>query len=307
MKKTTIEVKFIILVFLVIMSCVPSKEKMRTDNASPSETVLASDKTIDDHSDENGIDLLNKQAENINPISVKKYSSTWRDVVADIGFLAEMHNLGEVNIRGNNLLTDITTLSALTKLKRLTLSYTPNIQSIEPLSNLINLEYLLLNYEKPSDCAELKNLKDLKELHLGGTYVTSLFYISSLTELEHLTLFIDNKNIDTHRLERLVNLKYLHLAGDGNRIDLTALSGLKNLEEIHLNHFIDLDLQSLQSLPRLKCINFHNSTVSISIMSLLDNRAIETLGIPSNFGELPKIFHDKLNATNIRCIVEDDR
>jgi hypothetical protein len=282
----------VLLVILSVFSCTRNKSDIQ-----PSVSVY-----------ENPLEAQNNFTENTNPSQIKKYSSTWTDAVADISFLAKMQDLEDVYIDGNWVLTDITPLSTLTKLKRITLISTPNIQSIEPLSNLVNLEYLFLDYIKTSDCAALVNLKKLKELKLRATPITSLLYISSLTELERLTLFIPNENIDTHRLGRLVNLKYLRLTGDGNRIDLTALSSLKNLEEIDLNHFIDLDVRPLQSLPRLKYINLYRSTVSISgIMGLPDNKTIEALGLPTNFGELPKDFYDKLDAADIRWGAEDGR
>jgi Leucine-rich repeat (LRR) protein len=300
-----IKIIFIILIFITaITSCIPSKIKTQANNAQTTTiTALADGKTIDNPSNDNDY-----KTENTDSSQVKKYEQLWIDAKADISFLAEMHNLEEVDIEGNSLLIDITPLSALTNLKMLTLNYTPNIQSIKPLSNLVNLEYLLLNYEKHSDYAELKNLRKLKELLIGGESVTSLFYITNLTELERLMLYIDNENIDTHGFGRLVNLKYLRLTGNGQRIDLTALSNLKNLEEIYLNRFVDLDLRPLQSLPGLKMVNLYESTVSVSgIMGLPDNKTIETLDLPSNYNDLPEDFYNKLRATDIRWGAEDGR
>jgi len=307
MKKNKMNVKFIIIIFMIIMAYVTCKGKIRADDPLIAETLITSNKNIDSYSDNNGIIIENEQTANINPNPNKKYSSIWI-AIEDINFLAEMHDLEEVEIEGSSLLSDITPLSTLTKLKRLTLSFTPNIQSIEPLSNLINLEYLVLDYRKPSDFAALGNLKKLKELFLGGASITSLFYISNLTGLEDLTLFIADENIDTHRFGQLVNLKYLHLNGDGNRIDLTALSNLKNLEEIHLRNFIELNVQALQSLPRLKFVNLDKSTVSISgIMGLPDNKTIKHLALPVNFNELPEDFYDKLKVADIDWFPFEDR
>jgi hypothetical protein len=310
-----IKIIFIILIFTAITSCVPSKSKTQTNNPLPAETALADGKTIDNPSNDNDDKTVNTQTENIDPSQVKIYEQWWTNPKNDISFLAEMQNLEEVDIRGNSLLTDITPLSVLIKLKKISLVGTPNIKSIDPLSNLVNLESLCLSYDsKPSDYAVLENLRKLKKLKIFGVPITTLFYISNLTGLEELELFITDENIDTRGLGRLVNLKYLRLTGngrftgDGNRIDLTALSNLKNLEEIYLNYFIDLDLRPLQSLPYLKWINLHNSTVSISgIMGLPDNKAIEALGLPSNYCDLPEDFYKKLDAADIEWYAEDGR
>jgi hypothetical protein len=220
---------------------------------------------------------------------ITKYYSRWKDF-SDIGFLREMHNLKDVTIRGNSQLTDITPLASLPRLKRLYLSFCPNILSIEPLSNLVNLEYLLPSYEKPTDCAELQNLTKLKELHLNMTPITSVEYISHLTELENMSIIIPNETFDISQLRRLKKFKELILYGKKTRIDLNALKYLTNLEYLELLGFIDLDLQPLAHLPYLKHIDFYDSTV-LDMMPLTDIEALDFFYLPLNFSDFSAVYH----------------
>ena len=59
---------------------------------------------------------------------------------SDIAFLTDMPDLEEVSLRDNNLLTDISPLSGLTKLKTLFIFSCPNIESLEPLSSLTDIK-----------------------------------------------------------------------------------------------------------------------------------------------------------------------
>jgi Leucine-rich repeat (LRR) protein len=297
-----VKVFFSILITTVLLSCIQkiNNSHEQLNNVTQSEMAVS-----EAESGGNNIKPVN-ELEVITPEPVKKYVSSWTDPVSDISFLMEMPELEEVNIRGNSLLTDISPLSSLTQLKSLTLSYTPNIQSIDPLSNLINLEYLLLDYRKPTDCAALGNLKNLKELVLAATPITNIHYIASLSELESLSLFITDENINIYELGQLTNLKKFYLYGDNVRIDLSGLRQLINLEHISLRWFVDLDLSPLRSLSRLEFVDLDRSTVS-NIMSLLDNEAIKGLYLPLNYNELPKDFYDRLRTTNIRWQFIDGR
>ena len=59
---------------------------------------------------------------------------------SDIAFLTDMPDLEEVSLRDNNLLTDISPLAGLTKLRSLDITKCPNIESLEPLSSLTDIK-----------------------------------------------------------------------------------------------------------------------------------------------------------------------
>jgi Leucine-rich repeat (LRR) protein len=221
---------------------------------------------------------------------VTKYYSSWKDI-PDVGFLSEMKDLEQVTIRGSRLLTDISPLASLYRLKRLNLSFCPNIQSIAPLSNLVNLEYLLIDYEKPTDCAELQNLTRLKELHLNVTPITSVEYIARLTELEKLTLFIPDESVDISQLGQLTKLNELILEGLFGRqtkVDLDGFQHLVNLERLELCGFIDLDLHPLTDLPQLKYLDFDGSTL-LDMMQLVDFKALAFFCLPLNYNDFSNV------------------
>ncbi|MCL2067713.1 MAG: hypothetical protein FWG99_09650 [Treponema sp.] len=207
----------------------------------------------------------------------KKYVNRWKDF-PDIVFLEKMPELEEVEIRGNNLLFDISPLATLTGLKKLEMGNNPNIESIKPLSNLTNLLYLNIDYRKPTDGAELANLKQLKVLYLYSTPITSVHYIAGLSELEDLALYMEDE-IDISSLGELGKLKRLRLRGNNTNIDLNKLRPLRNLEDISLEGFFNLDVQPLASFPSLLYINFDNSVVR-NITVLLESETIKDIARP---------------------------
>ena len=90
------------------------------------------------------------------------------------------------------------------------------IQDVSPLSTLINLQELWLDYNRIQDVSPLSTLINLQELRLENNQIQDVSPLSTLINLHELHL-IGNNIQDVSPLSTLINAQYLGL-GD-NRID----------------------------------------------------------------------------------------
>jgi internalin A len=178
---------------------------------------------------------------------------------------------------------------------------------ILPFGNLENLEYLSIRSKRNINASLFANLKNLKELTLGGNYrYSTIFDLSSILNLENLeslrieqyvdvinisliselinlkSLYInDNNIIDISPIASLKNLEFLGIIGDGiiegNIINISPIDNLENLESLYFysGRFSDISsigkLENLKSLELLQCFNIFD----ISSIGRLHN--LETL------------------------------
>ena len=167
-------------------------------------------------------------------------------------------NLGQVFPEPTIYISDVTPLSELTNLKKLSLFNTYNVQNIEPLSTLVNLTELTLTSNTISDLSPIEKLTNLEILSLQECGITDddLESLSKLPSLKELNLR-ENEILDPSPLAEFPSLKILAFGGSGSDIDQAALPGLaklSNLEELDLSYswgYLD-DSQKLaleESLP----------------------------------------------------------
>ena len=169
-----------------------------------------------------------------------------------------------------NLISDLSPLAGLTKLKHLGLSG-KSISDLSPLTRLINLEHLLVLTTNISDLSPLAELSKLKELHFTHTPVSDLFPLAGLTNLESLRFFYA-ESPSLAPLKGLTRLKILSAAR--SRIsDLSPLTGLINLEELELFEGDRIsDISSLASMGKLRRLHLqHNNISDISPLASLHN------------------------------------
>ncbi|MEG4088243.1 leucine-rich repeat domain-containing protein [Microcoleus sp. Pol12B4] len=158
-----------------------------------------------------------------------------------------LSNLTELYLY-NNLIRDITPLSALTNLTSLSLGYNP-IRDITPLSALTNLTKLSLYSHQITDITPLSGLSNLTELHLTSNQITDITPLSGLTNLTELHL-TSSEITDIIPLSGLTNLTELYL--NSNQItDITPLLGLTNLNELCLTNSEITDITPLSGLTNL--------------------------------------------------------
>ena len=128
-----------------------------------------------------------------------------------------------------NLITDISAVSGLTSLTRLSLSAN-SITDISALSGLAVLESLGLQSNSINDIGVLSGVTALNWLNVGFNSITDISALSGLTNLEHLRL---------HNNTNLSNIQPL--------IDNTGLSGAADFVDLKSTNVSCTDVAVLKA------------------------------------------------------------
>jgi internalin A len=159
------------------------------------------------------------------------------------------------------LLTDITPLSELTKIKILEIYNCPNIKDIKPLSSLVKLESLYLTHNNNYDYRDIASLRNLERLSIGGDNLgeIDLSSIGQLQYVKFLRLGAEKiKNIN--ELQNLTKLETLHISGAAN-LDLSWAANLHNLTKLELVSCTINDVSPLVNLPNLVEVDLTYSNI----------------------------------------------
>ncbi|MBQ4102976.1 MAG: hypothetical protein IJC90_00790 [Clostridia bacterium] len=137
------------------------------------------------------------------------------------------------------------------------------------------LEILSIGYEKThEDFKWLSNCKNLKKVDFVKTKLKSLDGISSLNELQYLSLSYCHSLVDISELTKISNsLRALCIEVCPKITDFSCLGSLKNLEHLELSGCNSLpDLSFLSNMKNLKTFTFS--------MNVLNNDLTTCLNVP---------------------------
>ncbi|MCG9134198.1 leucine-rich repeat domain-containing protein [Candidatus Poribacteria bacterium] len=151
--------------------------------------------------------------------------------IVDITGLEFALSLKELLLGGRNHITDLSPLTNLTHLVELHIWHRevadmPPVTNLDisPISGLINLEGLSLEYNGISDISQLAELKNLKFLGLSENTIEDISPLAGLKKLQHLNLS-DNAIEDLSPLAELTNLEELWIENNP-ATDFSPLAGL---------------------------------------------------------------------------------
>lgn len=190
--------------------------------------------------------------------------------ISDISPLVSLINLERLDIDQNNLITDGSPLSNLTKLKYLNISEN-KINNISVLKKLINLEYINVLWNPIADISVVSNFKMLREFMGTNLPITDLSVFSMCTNLEGIFLDFSKIN-DISAIKNLIKLQRLELS-DNEITDISLLSNLKNLSLLWLGNNKIEDISVLQGLENLGSIILNNNKIS-DIAPLVNNKGL---------------------------------
>ncbi|MDZ4122128.1 MAG: leucine-rich repeat domain-containing protein, partial [Candidatus Cloacimonadaceae bacterium] len=209
------------------------------------------------------------------------YQPTVQDMESLVGNLfAEAYNI--ISLEGaqhllniynlylaNNQISYIGHLSNLTNLQYLILSQN-QIEDISPLMNLVNLHTLALSNNQITNIAHIENLSNLTYLELGGNHINDISPLANLANLYALYLS-GNQLSNISVLAGLINLQYLYC--ENNLIsDISPLSSLSGIELIQLDNNLVSDLSALSGLTGLQNLVLSSNQISdLSPLSSLTN------------------------------------
>ncbi|MFX0102149.1 MAG: leucine-rich repeat domain-containing protein [Candidatus Hodarchaeota archaeon] len=210
------------------------------------------------------------------------FSDDWMTSMREIEGLDKLFDLKELDLSGN-CFREIVGLENLVSLEILNLSDPNTYGSPDPWADAWGREF----YPPISEIKGLDNLKNLRELYIGGHNIREIKGLENLTKLEILDLSSQLSEIDSHRaqikrlkhsfreikgLDNLVNLKVLNLSNNG----ISKMEGLDTLTNLQVLDLRKNSIKKIEGLGNLK---------NLKELYLDGNRIPEnfTLHIDSNF------------------------
>ncbi len=237
---------------------------------------ITSMKDIDNFNNLNEIAIYSNEIDSIHTYKNSSNISSLNlssNKLQDLSGIDNYNNLTDLDI-SDNYIEDLKPLNNLSQLRTLDLSfigppadngnrnYISNID-INAISELSNLESLIIENSNVSNISTLNKFNYLKSLHLWkcNLNIDELYLISDNNEnmIENLA-FIEISNVsrepavlDMSKFKNLNNLKYLYVSGE-----LTNINSLNNLNSLDMiNNFISKSesFSNLKNLDWLKILN----------------------------------------------------
>ncbi len=213
------------------------------------------------------------------PIFLAVYRSTKQ---SDLNKLKKYPNLGIIEFRNSENLTDIRPLASLGNLTNLNLEWCENLTDIRPLASLGNLTNLnLLGCNNLKVIRQLSSLVNLTNLNLGRCVnITDILSLASLVNLTDLDLSLTFNLTDITPLASLGNLTNLELHDCEYLKDISPLASLVNLTKLNLDWSNNLtDITPLASLGNLNKLNLNCCERLFIINPLIELKILEVLGV----------------------------
>ena len=227
----------------------------------------------------------------------------WNELT-DISPLSSLTQLTKISFSGNQVF-DLTPLSSLENLKNIT-AINNNIENIEPLTNLNNIEYICLDGNRLTSINEISNWTKLKEISFANNLIETIPNMDNLHNLERINL-MGNK-IST--LENISNLQLLSELEIDNNL-LTSLEGiehLNNLQYLSCSNNQIKNIEPLTKLSNLQNLNLNANQIT-DIISIEKNQELQYLYLDNNnimsFDSIAKLNNiSKYTVYNQKIAVE---
>ncbi|MGP1447293.1 MAG: leucine-rich repeat domain-containing protein [Candidatus Limimorpha sp.] len=174
-----------------------------------------------------------------------------------------------LDVSNNPSIFSIEPLSELTELNTLNISNT-KVRDISPLRNANKLTKLIANHTEINDLSALKYDIVLKELDVANTFVYDLSILNALVNLERL----DFSNTLVGHFEDLSPFTALtHVSASGCRVaDLTPISNFERLLYLDISHTAVVDLMPISNLKTLQSLNISSTLVrNLLALSEMEN------------------------------------
>lgn len=171
-------------------------------------------------------------------------------------------------------ITDISSVSKLTQLKKLSIQYCKKLEDLSAISSLSNLQELYIEHcPEIEDLSAISNLPNLRKL-----------YISSCDKIEDLSA-----------ISNLSNLQELDISSCYKIKDLSAISGLFNLKSLNIRNLDITDISPISKLENLEELSLSSCDKVNGIKPLYD--LIEKNGLSVNADDINLSDDDKVEIT----------
>lgn len=178
-------------------------------------------------------------------------------------------------------IADVSPLSELTQLQKLLLKQN-GIDDISSLGTLVNLTQLDVSGNREiSDVSAIANMKKLKQLNISNNKIQDISAVSELENLEFIELS-GNQIQDLPDLSKLTNVYSLDISHN-ELTDISALADLKNLRELNLGGNTEITdfkpLAKLFSLEKEKTFLPENANKEDLFAAIEVNKLFDTFNI----------------------------
>ncbi|MCK5128491.1 MAG: TIR domain-containing protein [Clostridiales bacterium] len=219
--------------------------------------------------------ISNKKISDLSPVSGLErleIISISETIVENIDALANLKSLYYVAIsddpRDEYVITDISALSGLSKLKYLVLNNTENINDLSPLAELNNLISFHMSNPDLSDFSPIGKITSLQKLYIDMSDFNDMSVLVDLKELQELYL-PENNISDVSPLAELPNLGIINLSNN----QIIYVGSLQYLEDLSILDIHDNDIRDIRQLENL------NNLIELTLDGKTYNSNLETIGI----------------------------
>ena len=230
--------------------------------------------------------------------------SDWKEIVVRNGLdelYAKMKGLvmmQSVDVSGIKTITTLEPLSELGELQTLNMSGT-NVADLTPLRNANKLKVLDASNTRIEDLSPLKYDIMLEELNVAHTDVSDLSVLEILSKLEKLNI----SHTLVNNLQAVENCPDLmNLVAEGSKIsNIQAISELENIKSLNINNTSVRDLTPIKNLQSLQSLKISNTPITnlYALQEMEDlrelycsNTTISDLTPLMNHKKLGKIYCD---------------
>lgn len=243
-----------------LIASAPKKQNTSSDSSASSKTVKIGKKSYKT-SMKGTLNLSNQSLSN-----------------KDIVNLKYMKNLSEIIISDNNL-TDLSVLSGLTQLEKLTF-HNNKVRDLSFVKNMTKLKVIGAEYNGIKNISALSKLTKLEEIWLRGNNITNISYLKNCVKVTRLSLS-ENYISDISALSGMKKLKELHLGSCGIK-SIKPLKSCTKLETVLLYDNSITDLTPLAGCKKLKHLEAQYNMLNGNLKAIKGLTILEYLDISGN-------------------------
>lgn len=187
---------------------------------------------------------------------------------------------GTLDVRGCDLTnSDIKQMKYLTKLSEIIMSDNPKVTDLSPLSALTDLEKITFHNCNVKDISFTANMKNLTVIGAESNGITDISALSGHKKLSDV--WLQNNNVkDISPLKDSTEITYLSFANSPIS-DISVLSGMKKLTQMHFSGCKVKSLDALKKCKTLELIYIDNNQLS-DLTSLANCKGLKELHAANN-------------------------
>ena len=212
--------------------------------------------------------------------------------------LQQITKTTELNVSGDENITNLEPLSELSELRSLDCSGT-KVSDINPIRNLNKIKELNISETDVADISNLKYANIVQNFKADNTKINDISVVSFFKDLNSLSLA--NTNIDNITpVSKCVNLTTLNISGT-QVTDLSPLTNLLKLYDLDIANTLVTNISPLQGLVNLHFLNIEGTKITdMSPLKSLDrlneinfsNTQVSDLMPLNNMSRLSKVYCD---------------